>query len=152
MCTKYLHLCRKVEIKHILRDSFYSEDRISCQLFLDFCSLAYKEFQQKCWPLGDHVNSSGYFNSENVNTWYTTDSYFIYLFKIEYRSNLWVKVSIIICTYQNPSMRKWSFLLLNLQYGGKILLSWSKRYFLKNALRMEGYQKYFLWTTFYHYF
>ena len=37
--------------------------------------------------------------SGNINTKCPTDSYFLYVSKIEYGWNLWLKVSFIMCTY-----------------------------------------------------
>ena len=48
--------------------------------------------------------------------------------------------------------QKRSFLLLNLQFWQKSTFLRSKKDFLKKALRMEGFQKYFFCTTFPHHF
>ena len=84
----------------------------------------------------------------SLNTQYATDSYFVYVLKMEYGWNFWLKVSfgIVINTIKiffeiPPCSKKGAFCYWICIFRPKSLFLWSKPTGLKIALRMEGFQK-----------
>ena len=78
------------------------------------------------------------------------------MLKIEYGLNLWLKVSFIISTYITKKIMEIPLCAKKVIFITEFTILWKhppiyevKKYFLKKALRMEGFQKYFFLAHFF---
>ena len=90
-----------------------------------------------------------------INTLYGCKTTLVYLVKMEYGWNLWLKVLFFICTYIAKKFIEIPPCTLKVLFINKFAISCKSPHFYEVKwirMRMEEFQKYFFWTTFHHHF